>query len=119
MGKYIIVPNISYSLDNLGQLLGIDENILCGKAIIVRNASFASNNLGQVTFINEPVGPTGETEPVGPTGETGQTGPIEPDYSTQYFTIESLQDNNTISLKNKKCNIHPTVSYSLDNGESW
>lgn len=67
MGKYIIVPNISYSLDNLGQLLGIDENILYGKAIIVRNASFASNNLGQVTFINEPVGPTGETEPVGPT----------------------------------------------------
>ena len=53
MGKCIIVPNISYSLNNLGQLLGIDENILYGKAIIIRNVSFASNNLGQITFIDE------------------------------------------------------------------
>jgi hypothetical protein len=128
MGKYIIVPNISYSLDNLGQLLGIDENILYGKAIIVRNASFASNNLGQVTFINEPVGPTGETEPVGPTGETepvgptgetGQTGPIEPDYSTQYFTIESLQDSNVITATKSGSQRSPIIYYSLDDGETW
>ena len=91
MGKYIIVPNISYSLDNLGQ----------------------------VTFINEPVGPTGETEPVGPTGETGQTGPIELDYSTQYFTIESLQDNNTITATKQNSQRSPVIYYSLDDGETW
>ena len=113
------MPNISYSLNNLGQLLGIDENILYGKAIIIRNVSFASNNLGQITFIDEPIGPTGATEPVGPTGETGQTGPIEPDYSTQYFTIESLADSNTITAVKSGSGKSPVIYYSLDDGETW
>ena len=40
-------------------------------------------------------------------------------YSEQYFTIESLVDNNIISLKNINCSIKPKIYYSLDNGESW
>lgn len=42
------------------------------------------------------------------------------DYSQMYFTIESLQDNNTISLvKGKSCSINPVLYYSVDDGQNW
>ena len=38
----------------------------------------------------------------------------------EYFTIESLEDNNTIStVKAKSCSINPVIYYSIDNGETW
>lgn len=46
-------------------------------------------------------------------------GQQEHDYSQDYFTIESLEDNNAISTKNLSCNQLPTFQYSADNGESW
>ena len=46
--------------------------------------------------------------------------PIEPhDYSQDYLTIESLDDNNTISLVASNTAITKTVSASTDNGETW
>lgn len=42
------------------------------------------------------------------------------DYSSMYFTIESLEDSNTISTtKAKSCSINPVIYYSIDNGETW
>ena len=41
------------------------------------------------------------------------------DYSTLYFTIESLEDGNSIVFKNVNCAKHPTVYYSTDDGETW
>ena len=42
------------------------------------------------------------------------------DYSQDYFTIESLQDNNEIPMhKVGGTGINPTLSYSLDDGETW
>ena len=41
------------------------------------------------------------------------------DYSTQYFTIESLQDSNAIKMQRNKSPNNPTLSYSLDDGETW
>ena len=43
----------------------------------------------------------------------------EHDYSQDYFTIESLQDNNEIKMQRQGTPISPTLSYSLDNGETW
>lgn len=40
-------------------------------------------------------------------------------YQEQYFTIESLANNNTISIENVNCDILPSLKYSLNNGESW
>lgn len=41
-------------------------------------------------------------------------------YSLQYFTIESLENSNTISIKNENSSIEkPTFYYSLDNGNTW
>lgn len=37
----------------------------------------------------------------------------------QYFTIESLTDNNTISVQNVDCDIIPDLKYSNDFGNSW
>lgn len=41
------------------------------------------------------------------------------DYLIKYFTIESLQDNNTIKMQRSKTPTNPTLSYSLDDGETW
>jgi len=41
------------------------------------------------------------------------------DYSNYYFTIESLQDNNDIKMQKNGSSINPTLSYSLDDGETW
>lgn len=41
------------------------------------------------------------------------------DYSKDYFTIESLEDNNTIYLKASKTSATKTISVSTDNGETW
>jgi hypothetical protein len=41
------------------------------------------------------------------------------DYSTQYFTIESLQDSNEIKMNRNKTPNNPILSYSLDDGETW
>lgn len=45
--------------------------------------------------------------------------PVPRDYSKEYFTIESLEDGNTISIQNVDCDVLPTFYYSLDNGETW
>jgi hypothetical protein len=45
--------------------------------------------------------------------------PIPHDYKKDYFTIESLEDNNTIYLKATNTAITKTVSASTDNGETW
>lgn len=36
-----------------------------------------------------------------------------------YFTIESLEDNNAIKMQRAKTPNNPTLSYSLDDGETW
>jgi hypothetical protein len=36
----------------------------------------------------------------------------------EYFTVESLADNNTISIQNVNMP-NRTVSYSLDNAQTW
>lgn len=47
-------------------------------------------------------------------------GQQEHDYSQDYFTIESLEDNNTISIKTAGSNSYnPDVYYSTDDGETW
>lgn len=97
MGKYIKVPNISFLSDNLGQVTfknTISDNIGLGRTIVIPNVSFASNNLGKVHIQNE--------------------------HYFEYFTIESLEDNNTISIKTNGNNSYkPDVYYSTDNGETW
>lgn len=45
--------------------------------------------------------------------------PIPHDYSKDYFTIESLADNNTIYLKATNTAVTKTISASTDNGETW
>ena len=50
-----------------------------------------------------------------PTGSA----PQPHDYSQDYFTIESLQDSNDIKMKRAKTPNNPTLSYSLDDGETW
>ena len=44
---------------------------------------------------------------------------VDVDYSKMYFTIESLEDSNAISIQNVNCNTLPTFSYSTDNGQTW
>lgn len=46
-------------------------------------------------------------------------GQQEHDYSLDYFTIESLEDSNTIMMQRAGTPNNPTLSYSLDNGETW
>ena len=46
-------------------------------------------------------------------------GQQEHDYSLDYFTIESLEDNNQIKMQRSKTPTNPTLSYSLDDGETW
>ena len=46
-------------------------------------------------------------------------GQQEHDYSLDYFTIESLQDSNEIKMQRSKNPNNPTLSYSLDDGETW
>lgn len=41
------------------------------------------------------------------------------DWSKEYFTIESLEDNNTIYLKASNSAVTKTVSVSTDNGTTW
>lgn len=41
------------------------------------------------------------------------------DYSQDYFTIESLEDNNEIKMQRSGSPNSPTLSYSLDDGETW
>lgn len=48
---------------------------------------------------------------------TGWELPI--DYSTLYFTIESLADSNQIKMQRNNTPNNPTLSYSLDGGETW
>lgn len=43
----------------------------------------------------------------------------EHDYSLDYFTIESLEDNNQIKMQRSKAPTNPTLEYSLDDGETW
>ena len=43
----------------------------------------------------------------------------EHDYSLDYFTIESLEDNNQIKMQRQGSPNNPILSYSLDDGETW
>lgn len=48
--------------------------------------------------------------------------PAPHDYSTDYFTIESLEDGNTLyfgSITTNPSNFGSTIFYSLDNGSTW
>lgn len=45
--------------------------------------------------------------------------PPQRDYSLEYFTIESLEDGNVVSIRNKNCNTLPTFYYSTDGGSTW
>ena len=95
MGKYIKIPNISFSSDNLGQvtLKNTINDIGLGKTIVIPNISFASNNLGKVHILNE--------------------------HYFEYFTIESLADSNTISIAKTKSPSNINLSYSTNDGETW
>ena len=46
-------------------------------------------------------------------------GQIQHDYSLDYFTIESLQDSNTIKIGKAKSPSNISLSYSTDNGTTW
>lgn len=41
------------------------------------------------------------------------------DYSLDYFTVESLEDNNTISFNKSGSPSNISISYSIDNGSTW
>ena len=47
------------------------------------------------------------------------TGPQPHDYSLDYFTIESLQDSNTIKIAKAKSPANLSLSYSIDDGSTW
>lgn len=49
----------------------------------------------------------------------GHSGGGGADYSQMYFTIESQEDGNVVSIKNNNCNTLPTFYYSTDNGQTW
>ena len=51
--------------------------------------------------------------------QQGGGGTVVHDYSQDYFTIESLEDDNIISAQNVNCNQLPTIYYSTDNGQTW
>ena len=44
---------------------------------------------------------------------------VNKSYKLNYFTIESLENNNTIYIQNINCRVTPEISYSLDNGLTW
>lgn len=46
-------------------------------------------------------------------------GQQEHDYLQDYFTIESLEDSNEIKIQRAGSPVNPTLSYSLDDGETW
>ena len=46
------------------------------------------------------------------------TGPQPHDYSLDYFTIESLEDNNTIKIAKAKSPANLSLSYSTDDGST-
>lgn len=48
-----------------------------------------------------------------------KVGTPQRDYSLEYFTIESLEDGNVVSIRNKNCNTLPTFYYSTDGGQTW
>ena len=72
-----------------------------GKIIVLHDVSFTSNNLGRVTL----VGNEGENQ--------------ELNYSEMYFTIESLEDNNTIRWVRSSGPTNISLSYSINNGINW
>lgn len=45
--------------------------------------------------------------------------PPQRDYSLEYFTIESLEDGNVVSIRNKACTTKPKFYYSTDGGTTW
>lgn len=45
--------------------------------------------------------------------------PLTHNYNADYFTIESLQDNNTITAVKNSSNQSPVIYYSLDDGNTW
>ena len=47
------------------------------------------------------------------------TTPSEHDYSKDYFTIVSLEDNNDIGWKTQDNNVQKSISVSTDNGTTW
>ena len=47
------------------------------------------------------------------------TAPQPHDYSLDYFTIESLQDSNTIKIAKAKSPSNISLSYSTDDGSTW
>lgn len=57
------------------------------------------------------------TEDVYESGDTPT--PPAPSYDTQYLTIESTSDNNTIYWRSNVSNQGKTISASTDNGETW
>lgn len=48
-----------------------------------------------------------------------QGGEVVHDYSQDYFTIESLQDSNTITAIKASSRMSPDIYYSLDDGTTW
>lgn len=46
-------------------------------------------------------------------------GQQEHDYSQDYFTIESLEDNNNITATKNGSSKSPVIYYSIDGGETW
>ena len=51
--------------------------------------------------------------------DCGYVPPTPSPYLTQYLTIESLEDNNTVLWRNLNGNFTKTISASTDNGQSW
>ena len=43
----------------------------------------------------------------------------EEKYSSKYFTIESLEDGNVVSIKNVSCDTLPVFYYSTNDGQTW
>ena len=50
---------------------------------------------------------------------SGGGGQVVHNYADDYFTIESLQDSNTISITKAKSPANISLSYSTDDGETW
>lgn len=87
-----------------------------GKIIVLHDVSFASNNLGQIALISQ-------EDPEDPNNQGSQGGNQnenqEPNYSEMYFTIESLEDSNTIKIDKSGSPNNVSLSYSINNGETW
>lgn len=50
---------------------------------------------------------------------SGGGGQVVHNYADDYFTIESLQDSNTINITKAKSPANISLSYSTDDGETW